>query len=104
LLELTKENFEAEVIRAKKLVIVDFWSPGCAECLALMPHMEKLAEKYEGQVKFCKLNTVEERKTAIGQKVLGIPTLLFFKNGARVAQFCKNIDLGEVEAKIREYL
>ena len=52
MLELTKDNFEAEVLQAEGYVFVDFWSQGCEPCKALMPEVHKLAEKYEGKMKY----------------------------------------------------
>ena len=52
-----KENFEAEVLKSDLPVIVDLWGPQCGPCLALMPSVEKLAEEYEGKIKFCKPKT-----------------------------------------------
>ncbi len=76
-----KENFEAEVKQCATPVLVDLWGPKCVPCLALLPEVEKLAESYEGKVKFCKLNVAENRRLAIELKVMGVPTFLFYKNG-----------------------
>lgn len=86
MIELNKENFEAEVLQSKETVLVDFWGDKCEPCKALMPEVHKLAEKYEGQMKFCKLNTTENRRLAIGQKVLGLPTFIVYKNGEKVKE------------------
>jgi len=48
MIEVDKTNFEDEVLKAEGLVVVDFWSPKCEPCKELMPHVAKLAEKYEG--------------------------------------------------------
>ena len=75
-----KENFEAEVLKSDMPVIVDLWGPQCGPCLALMPSVEKLAEEYEGKIKFCKLNVAENRRL----KVMAVPTILFYKGGENV--------------------
>ena len=86
MIELNKDNFETEVLKAEETVLVDFWGDKCEPCKALMPEVHKLAEKYEGKMKFCKLNTSENRRLAIGQKVLGLPTFIVYKNGEKVKE------------------
>ena len=70
MLDLTKENFEAEVLKAEGKVFVDFYGDGCVPCQALMPHVHELAEQYGDKIKFCALNTTKARRLAISQKVL----------------------------------
>lgn len=79
-----KENYDAEVVQNDAPVVVDLWGPQCGPCLALMPEVEKLAAEYEGRVKFCKLNVAENRRQAITLKVMGVPTILFYKGGEMV--------------------
>ena len=71
MLELTKETFEEEVLKAEGKVLVDFYGDGCVPCQALMPHVHELAEQYGDKIKFCALNTTKARRLAIAQKVLG---------------------------------
>ena len=84
MLELNKDNFEAEVLQADGYVFVDFWSQGCEPCKALMPDVHKLAEKYEGKMKFTSLDTTTARRLAIKQRVLGLPTLAVYKGGEKI--------------------
>ncbi|MDY0236486.1 MAG: thioredoxin domain-containing protein [Gudongella sp.] len=84
MLELTKENFEAEVLKAEGTVLVDFWSPSCEPCKALMPKVHEFEEKYSDKVKFASLDITQARRVAIGQKVLGLPVVAIYKNGERV--------------------
>lgn len=90
MLLLDKENFESEVLKASGLVIVDFWGEGCEPCKALMPDFEALASNYEGKVTFAKLNTSQERRLAISQRVLGLPTVVLYKDGARMGECTKD--------------
>ena len=73
MIDLTKENFEEEVLKAQGYVLVDFYGDGCVPCAALMPHIHKFEEVYGTTVKFCSLNTTKARRLAIAQKVLGLP-------------------------------
>ncbi|MGI6142843.1 MAG: thioredoxin family protein [bacterium] len=81
LLELTKENYEEEVINSERPVVVDFWGPRCAPCLALMPEVEKLAREYGDRIKFCKVNSAKNRRLCVDLKVMALPTFLFYKSG-----------------------
>ena len=81
-----KDSFEAEVTQSDVPVVVDLWGPQCGPCLALMPDVEKLGLSMEGKVKFCKLNVAENRRMAIALKVMSVPAILFFKNGAEIAR------------------
>ena len=75
MIEVNKANFEEEVLKAEGLVMVDFWSPSCEPCKELLPDVHQLAEKYAGQAKFCSLDTTGNKRLAISQKVLGLPTI-----------------------------
>lgn len=86
---LDKDNFESEVLNANGLVVVDFWGEGCQPCSELMPEFEALASNYVDQVKFAKLNTTKDRRLAISQRVLGLPTVVLYKDGQRVAECTK---------------
>ena len=90
MLELDKKTFEPEVLQAEETVLVDFYGDGCVPCAALMPHVHELAEKYDGQMKFCALNTSKARRVAIGQQVLGLPTVAIFKGGQKIEEVVKD--------------
>lgn len=90
MLLLDKNTFEEEVLNADGYVLVDYYSDSCEPCKALMPDVEALAEKYEGQVKFCKLNTTKARRLAISQRVMGLPAILLYKDGEKVDECTKD--------------
>ena len=81
MLELTDQNFEEEVIKSEKPVLVDFWSPTCPPCLVLGPIIEEVAKEFEGMAKIGKLNVFENPETAKKYEILGIPTIIIFRNG-----------------------
>jgi len=87
MLEVTKENFAQEVLESDQVVMVDWWGPKCEHCLELMPDIEKLAEKYKDKMKFCSVNVSGNRRLAISYKVLGLPAILFFRNGKRLMSY-----------------
>lgn len=86
MLDVNKETFQTEVLEAQGPVAVDWWSPQCEPCKELMPEVEAMTGKFGSKVKFCKVNVVENRRLAIGNKVLGLPTFLFFRDGQKVAE------------------
>jgi thioredoxin 1 len=90
MLAVDKDTFEAEVLQAEGFVLVDFWGDGCEPCKALLPDVEALALEFEGKVKFTKLNTTQARRLAISQRVLGLPTLVLYKDGAKIAEVTKD--------------
>jgi len=90
MIEINKTNFQDEVTGKSGLVVVDYFGEGCEPCKALMPEFEDIASEYGGKVHFGKLNTTQERKLAISQRVLGIPTVVFYKDGQRIAELTKD--------------
>ncbi len=82
---LNKENFENEVLKEEKLVLVDFWATWCGPCQMIAPVIEKLAEEKDN-LKVCKVNVDDEQELAIKYGVMSIPTLIFFKNGNPVKE------------------
>lgn len=86
MLEVNKESFDQEVLQHSGPVAVDWWSPKCEPCKELLPEVEKLAAQYGPSIKFCKVDVLANRRLAIGHKVLGLPTFLFFRNGEKVAE------------------
>ena len=103
MLHVDKESFEAEVLQAEGLVFVDFWSPKCEPCQALLPEVEAFAEKNAGKAKFCKLDAAANKRLANSQKVLGLPVLAFYRNGEKLFSFEKDdIEMDAVQAKLDE--
>lgn len=79
--EFTDQNFEEEVIKSDKPVLVDFWAAWCAPCRIVSPLIDELAKEYEGKVKVGKLNVDENPANTAKFGVMSIPTILIFKNG-----------------------
>lgn len=105
MLEVNKDNFEAEVLSGDKPVFVDYWGDKCETCIQMMPDVHKLEEKYGDKIKFTSLNTSGNRRLAIGQKVLGLPTMIMYVNGERdtVLTPDKISSVADIEAMIKEY-
>ncbi len=80
-LNLTNQTWEEEVLKSTGSVMVDFWAPWCGPCQMIAPTIEELAAEYRGKIKVCKLNTDENPDIGSRYQIMGIPTLLFFKEG-----------------------
>ena len=85
-LQLTDSSFDAEVVKADKPVLVDFWAPWCGPCRMLSPLVDELAKEYDGKVKVGKVNTDDNAQVATQFRISAIPTLLFFKGGKVIDQ------------------
>ncbi len=80
-MNITKENFEAEVMNSDRPVLIDFWAPWCGPCRMLSPTISEIAEEYGDKVKVCKVNVDEQGELASTFGVMSIPTLVVIKEG-----------------------
>ncbi len=74
-------NFDAEVLKADKLSVIDFWAPWCGPCLALGPTIDALSKEYDGKVNVGKVNVDENPNLSVNYGVTSIPCVLFIKDG-----------------------
>ncbi len=81
--EITRDNFDEEVIKYKGKVLVDFWAEWCGPCKMLSPLVDEAAEEID-EVKFCKCNCDEARDLALDYNVMSIPCLILFENGEEI--------------------
>ena len=98
-INLTSQNFEEEVLKSEKPVLVDFWAAWCGPCKMIAPIFEELAEEYKEEVKFGKVNVDEQTDLAVKYRVTSIPTLVLFKNGEITKTsvgFCSKSELKEM--------
>ena len=84
-IKITKDNFEAEVVKADRPVLVDFWATWCGPCMMLGPVVAEIAEERKDVIKVGKVNVDEEPELAAKFGIMSIPAVLLFKNGEVVA-------------------
>ena len=101
--ELSDDTFK-EVIRKYPLVVVDCWAEWCAPCRMVAPVVEELARDYRRRIVFGKLNVDSNAGTAQQYGIMGIPTLLVFKNGQLVNQIVGAMPRSMLEPKITQHL
>jgi thioredoxin len=82
--EVTESNFQDEVLNSKEPVLVDFWAEWCGPCKMISPLVEQLATEYAGKIRVGKLDADANPDVLMRYNVMGIPTLILFKNGQAV--------------------
>ena len=100
MLEVTGDTFKAEVLDNPTPVAVDFWASWCGPCKLLSPVLDKVAQEFEGSVKFTKVNVDENPELAVKYGIVSIPTVMLFKGKAAPKRL-----IGLVDAQtLREFL
>ena len=86
-INVTEENFEDEVIKSERAVIVDFYADWCGPCKMMSPIVDEISEELKDTVKVGKVNTDENMDLAEKYGIMSIPTIIIFKNGEVVQTF-----------------
>ena len=103
MIEVTSATFESEVLNAAGLVFVDYYGDNCIPCQALQPRIEELEKQYGDVVKFTAVNASKEFRLAVKQKILGSPSLVFYRDGKAVRSLLAgNATAENLEAALRE--
>ena len=103
--EVSTASFETDVVQSDKAVLVDFWGPRCAPCLALMPEVEALAQKYGEQLEVAKIDASKNRRLCLRLKVLGLPTFLFYRDGQELKRLTGgDLAINDIESLAQELI
>jgi len=98
---LNESNWKEEVINSNTPVIIDFWAEWCMPCRMITPMVKKISNEYEGKIKVGELNVDENPSIAGKYGIMGIPTLLFFKNGSLVEKIVGVVPKRVIEEKVK---
>ena len=85
-LKVTDQSFEADVLKSKEPVVVDFWAEWCGPCRMIGPALEEISTEMAGKVKIAKINIDENPQIAAKLGIRSIPTLFIYKDGQKVDQ------------------
>jgi thioredoxin 1 len=101
---VTDDNFEEEVLRSEKPVLVDFWAAWCGPCRMIAPVIEELANDNWDKMKFVKLNVDENQKMPANYGVMSIPTLIVFEKGEVKKKLVGAMPKKKLEAELSAWI
>jgi thioredoxin 1 len=102
--EVTDSNFDQEVLKSDKPVMVDFWAAWCGPCRAMAPIVDELASSYDGKLKVAKMDVDKNVATPTRYNVRGIPTLLIFKGGKLQEQIVGYVPRETIERAVQKHV
>jgi thioredoxin 1 len=103
IIEVTDNNFDAEVLESPQPVLVDFWAPWCGPCRIVAPHLEELNSERD-DLRVVKLNVDDNPATAAKYGIMSIPTLIVFKNGEVAKQIVGALPKARLQQEIEPAL
>lgn len=104
MVEVTDANFQNEVLKSDKPVLLDFWAEWCGPCKMIAPVVEELAKEYDGKLKVGKVDVDSNQQTSMQYGIRSIPTLLIFKGGKVVDQLIGAVPKKMLAEKVAKYL
>ena len=103
-MQFDTNNFDQEVVKSDKPVLVDFWAPWCGPCKMIGPIIEELASDFDGRLKVGKVNVDDNQQLAGQFGIRGIPTMMVFKDGQMVDSFVGLQQKADLAGAIEKYL
>jgi thioredoxin 1 len=103
-LNVTSADFETKVLKSDVPVLVDFWAEWCGPCRMIAPIVDEIAAEYDGKLRVVKVDTDKDSQIASAFGVLGLPTLMLFKNGKPVESIMGYKPKGEIVKKLRNHV
>ena len=103
-LTLTDANFEQDVLKSEKPVLVDFWAEWCGPCKMVSPAVSQLADELKDHLTVGKLNVDENPKTTQAYQVMSIPSLKVYKAGRIIGEIVGAMPKPEIEKKLKAIL
>jgi thioredoxin 1 len=104
MINLSKQNFQEEVLKANEVVLVDFWAPWCGPCRMVGPILEAIAVEQKGKVKIAKVNVDENPELSVEFNVMSIPKMIIFKGGRAVEEFIGALPKAALEKKLARWV
>jgi thioredoxin len=104
IVEVNDSNFDQDVLKSDKPVLIDFWAAWCGPCRALAPIVDELATAYEGKVKVAKMDVDRNSATPMRYGVRGIPTLLVFKGGQVKEQIVGYVPKEQIQKALDKHI
>jgi len=102
--DLTKANFESEVIKESMPVLIDYWASWCMPCSMVSPVIDGIADEYAGKIKVCKVNIDEQGELASQAAVVSIPTVMLVKDGKVMEKLVGAYSKDDYEEMIEKYI
>ena len=98
---LNEKNFEEEVLKSDKTVLIDFWASWCGPCRMMSPVVDEIAEEMKDAVKVCKINIDEEQNLAVKYNDMSIPTFVVIRDGKEIGRTIGVQDKEEIKKMLK---